>query len=110
METGSLYSIPHFLRIKQVLALVPVSKSQLYNMIADGAFPKPVLIGKRTSVWRSQDVMEFIEKAGTQANSVGGPGFNTNRSLLRVCCASAVPAIQATFLCLSLCELQGGEA
>ena len=64
METGSLYSIPHFLRIKQVLALVPVSK-----MIADGAFPKPVLIGKRTSVWRSQDVMEFIEKAGTQANA-----------------------------------------
>ena len=69
METGSLYSIPHFLRIKQVLALVPVSKSQLYNMIADGAFPKPMLIGKRTSVWRSQDVMEFIEKAGTQANA-----------------------------------------
>lgn len=43
-------------------------------------------------------------------NSVGGPGFKTNRSLLRVCCASAVPAIQATLLHLSLYELQGGEA
>ena len=53
METGSLYSIPHFLRIKQVLALVPVSKSQLYNMIAAGALPNPVLIGKRSSFWRS---------------------------------------------------------
>ena len=69
METGSLYSIPHFLRIKQVLALGPVSKTQHSKMIADGALPKPVLIGKRTSVWRSQDVMEFIEKAGTQANA-----------------------------------------
>lgn len=69
METGILSSIPHFLRIKQVLALIPVSKSQLYNMIAEGMFPKPVQIGKRTSVWRSQDVMGFIEKVGTQRDA-----------------------------------------
>ncbi len=43
-------------------ALIPVSKSTWYQWIRDGKCPKPLRISERTSVWRVEDILEFIEK------------------------------------------------
>jgi len=44
--------------VEQVTGL---SRSTLYAMMADGAFPKPVKLGKRAVGWREEDVSEWLE-------------------------------------------------
>lgn len=60
--------IPHFLRLRQVQAFIPLSRSQIYAMITEGAFPAPVKLGGRASFWRSEDLVSFLaersEKGG----------------------------------------------
>ena len=56
-------SIPStgFLRLSQVLALVPIGKSSWWEGCKEGRFPKPVKLGPRTTVWRAEDIRAFIE-------------------------------------------------
>ena len=42
-----------FLRLPQVLELIPISKSAWWQGCKEGRFPKPIKLGPRTSVWRS---------------------------------------------------------
>lgn len=55
-----------FLRLPQVLQLVPISKSAWWEGCKTGRFPKPVKLGPRTTVWRSEEILEFIERIGAQ--------------------------------------------
>ncbi|RXV58078.1 transcriptional regulator [Roseovarius sp. A46] len=41
--------------------IVPVSKATLYRMIAEGRFPKPKRLGKR-SVWTDQEIQQWREQ------------------------------------------------
>lgn len=43
-----------FLRLHQVLALVPVGKSSWWEDYKSGHYPKPVKLGPRTNVMASQ--------------------------------------------------------
>lgn len=50
------------LRIKGVLELFPVSRSQLYNMIAAGDFPKPVHVGGgQAAFWVESEIDKWIQ-------------------------------------------------
>ena len=53
-----------FLRLPQVLALVPISKSACWQGCRTRRYPKPVKLGPRTTVWRAEDIKAFIENAG----------------------------------------------
>ena len=53
-----------FLRLPQVLTLVPVSKSTWWAGCKTGRFPKPLKIGPRTTVWRAEDIAALLEKIG----------------------------------------------
>ena len=55
-----------FLRLAQVLQLVPVSKTSWYEGIQSGIYPQPVKLGPRTSAYRAQDIAALIERLGTQ--------------------------------------------
>ena len=48
------------LRLPAVLARVPVSKSKLYKLMNEGAFPRPVRLGG-VAVWRAADVEEWLK-------------------------------------------------
>ena len=50
-----------FLRLSQVLSLVPVSKSNWWEGCRTGRYPKPFKLGPRTTVWRVEDIRAFIE-------------------------------------------------
>ncbi len=50
------------LRLPQVLALIPISKSAWWAGVKSGRFPKPVKIGPRTSVWLGSDMRVLLEK------------------------------------------------
>lgn len=58
------------LRRPDVEQLTGLSRSTIYAMMANGAFPKPVRLGKRAVGWREADVTAWLagldaERAGT---------------------------------------------
>lgn len=54
-----------FLRLPQVLELVPVSKSTWWAGVKSGKFPKPVKLSERITVWKAQDIMSLIEEVSS---------------------------------------------
>ena len=74
---SSILNETTFLRLPQVLAIIPVSKSAWWQGCKDGRFPKPVKLGPRTTAWRSSDIAALVaqlsdhdvmEKTPGQAN------------------------------------------
>ena len=49
-----------FIRLPQVLAFIPVSKSTWWDGIKTGRFPKPIKLGPRTTAWRVEDIQDLI--------------------------------------------------
>ena len=54
-----------FLRLSDVLRLIPVSKSTWWAGIQTGRFPAPVKLGPRISAWRVEDLRELIARASS---------------------------------------------
>ena len=57
-----------FLRLPQVLALIPVCPATWWNGCRSGRYPKPVKLGPRTTAWRAEDIAALVEKVGAQAD------------------------------------------
>lgn len=53
-----------FLRQRQVLAFVPISKSTLWRRIRARSFPSPVKLSVRVTAWRAEDVRRWIAEQG----------------------------------------------
>lgn len=50
-----------FVRLPQVLAAVPVSKSTWWAGCKTGRFPAPVKLGPRTTAWRVSDIRAMLD-------------------------------------------------
>ena len=50
------------LRLPQVLALIPVSRSAWWAGCKSGRYPKPVKLVPRTTAWRAADIAALLEK------------------------------------------------
>ena len=53
---------PFFLRLPQVLAEIPVSKSTWWNGIRAGKYPRPVKLSARTSAWLRSDIDDLCDR------------------------------------------------
>ncbi len=51
-----------FLRLPQVLALIPVSKSTWWDGCKKGRYPKPVKIGPNSTAWKAEDITELMQR------------------------------------------------
>jgi predicted DNA-binding transcriptional regulator AlpA len=49
------------LRLKQVLDLIPISKSSWWAGVKCGKYPAPLKLSQRTTVWRESDIRALIE-------------------------------------------------
>jgi len=56
-----------FLRLSQVLTIVPISKSAWWEGCKSGRFPKPVKLGPRTTAWKAEDIVALVKKLGGEA-------------------------------------------
>ena len=56
-----------FLRLPQVLELIPISKSAWWQGCKEGRFPKPIKLGPRTTAWRSSDIAALVEQLSQQS-------------------------------------------
>jgi predicted DNA-binding transcriptional regulator AlpA len=60
-----------FLRISQIVgdarkgipALIPISRAAWWEGVRAGRFPAPIKLGPKTTVWRVEDILAFIENA-----------------------------------------------
>ena len=60
-----------FLRLPQVLKLIPVSRATWWNGCRSGRFPKSVKLGPRTTAWRAEDIARLLAELGRQAEQGG---------------------------------------
>lgn len=55
-----------FVRLPQILALVPIGKSSWWAGVRDGRYPQPVPNSPfgRVTVWRAEDIHALLAQAG----------------------------------------------
>jgi prophage regulatory protein len=58
-----------FLRLPQVLAIIPISKSAWWEGCRTGRFPKPIKLAPRTTVWRVEDITALVKRFGNSDES-----------------------------------------
>jgi prophage regulatory protein len=50
-----------FLRLTQVLSVIPIGKTSWWEGVRSGRFPKPVKLTPRCTAWRAEDIRELIK-------------------------------------------------
>ena len=53
-----------FLRLPEVLAIIPVSKTAWWEGIRQGRYPKGVKLAARTTAWPVVEIRKLIEELG----------------------------------------------
>lgn len=53
-----------FLRLPQVLKLIPIGKSTWWAGVKSGRFPQPVKLGPKTTMWRVEEIHGLVESMG----------------------------------------------
>ena len=59
--TNCAHDPNRLLRLPQVLALIPISKSSWWKWVRDGKAPQPIHLGNRCTCWRYADIIALIE-------------------------------------------------
>lgn len=64
MEEKQKQAVPRlgFLRLSEVLRLIPVGRSTWWSKVKSGEYPKPVKLGPRTTAWAAEDIAALIER------------------------------------------------
>ena len=51
---------PRILRRSEIETVIGLSRSGIYNMMAEGTFPKPMRLGRRAVGWLESDVTDWL--------------------------------------------------
>jgi len=72
-ETPHILTIPEtgFIRLPQILKLIPVGKSTWWAGIQSGRFPKGVKLTPGTTAWRAEEIHALIKKLSDQNEGRG---------------------------------------
>jgi len=55
-----------FLRLPQVLSVIPLGKTCWWKGVKSGRFPKPVKLSARCTAWRVEDIHALIKTLSEQ--------------------------------------------
>jgi predicted DNA-binding transcriptional regulator AlpA len=55
-----------FLRLNQVLQLIPFKRTRWYAGLKTGEFPQPISLGPRAKAYRAEDIAALIQRLGSQ--------------------------------------------
>ena len=50
-----------FVRLSQVLSVIPIGKTCWWEGVKSGRFPKPIKLTERCTAWRAEDIRELIK-------------------------------------------------
>lgn len=62
MADGFILPQSGFLRLPQVLAVFPVSRSTWWQGVKEGRYPASYKLGPRAAGWRAEDIRALIER------------------------------------------------
>ena len=51
-----------FVRLPQILALIPISRSAWWAGVREGKFPQGIKLGSKTTVWRAEAIRALINQ------------------------------------------------
>jgi prophage regulatory protein len=63
LETG-------FLRLSQILEIIPIGKTCWWDGVKTGRFPKPIKISRRCTAWKVEDIRDLIKTLSEQAGKI----------------------------------------
>ena len=55
-----------FVRLPQILAVYPVSRSTWWAGVKSGRYPKSVKLGPHTTAWRCADILDLLQRESGQ--------------------------------------------
>ncbi|WP_184341800.1 AlpA family phage regulatory protein [Prosthecobacter vanneervenii] len=56
-----------FVRLSQVLNVIPIGKTCWWEGVKSGRFPKPIKLTERCTAWRAEDIHELIKALSEQS-------------------------------------------
>jgi prophage regulatory protein len=59
--------VERILRRPDVEKLTGLSRSTIYSMISEGAFPRPIRLGKRAVGWPASEIEEWLQSRPSAA-------------------------------------------
>jgi prophage regulatory protein len=65
-----MHALPEtgYLRVRQILAIIPVSKSTWWAGVRSGRYPQPTrALGERITAWDVRDIVRLIEATAPKA-------------------------------------------
>ena len=59
-----MHPIPEtgFVRLSQILTVIPLGKTCWWEGVKSGRFPKPVKLSARCTAWKAEDIRALIQK------------------------------------------------
>jgi prophage regulatory protein len=62
------FTIPEigFVRLSEVLMVIPVGKSCWWEGVKSGRFPKPVKLSARCVGWKAEDIRDLVKRIAEQ--------------------------------------------
>jgi predicted DNA-binding transcriptional regulator AlpA len=69
-----MYDIPEtgFMRLPQVLTVIPVGKTCWWEGVKSGRYPKPVKLSPRCTAWRAEDIQALIKSLSNEPHDHHG--------------------------------------
>ncbi|SNR74101.1 transcriptional regulator, AlpA family [Methylobacillus rhizosphaerae] len=58
-----------FVRLPQILSVIPVGKSTWWSGVKAGKYPAPIKLGANTTVWKAEDIHDLIAKLAAEGAS-----------------------------------------
>lgn len=69
MEKKKMENVNRLIRLREVKKMVPFCTTKIYKLIKEEKFPKQLKEGG-SSVWRLEDVLNYMKNLGEQNNEV----------------------------------------
>jgi prophage regulatory protein len=56
-----------FVRLPQILSVIPVGRSSWWAGVKSGKYPQPVKLGENTTAWKAEDIHSLIAKLSAES-------------------------------------------
>ncbi len=56
-----------FVRLSQILAVIPIGRSSWWSGVKDGRYPPAIKLGRNTTVWQAESIHELIHRISAEA-------------------------------------------
>lgn len=75
MQTLNILPDTGYLRLREVLRLIPVSRSTWWSGVREGRYPQPTrALGVRITAWRVEDINALIQAVAPKGLAPSAPG------------------------------------